>query len=51
LANPHRLELIDQLLGTYLTDRESLEAVCAEELLAKMHEEGVVVLDVRPEEE
>jgi rhodanese-related sulfurtransferase len=46
-----RLAEIDRLLGTYLTDRGSLEAVCAEELLAKMHEEGVVVLDVRPEEE
>ena len=42
---------IDRLVGTYLTDRESLEAVCAKELLSKMREEGVVVLDVRPEEE
>jgi rhodanese-related sulfurtransferase len=46
-----RLAEIDRLVGTYLTDRDSLEAVCAEELLAKMREEGVVVLDVRPEEE
>jgi len=46
-----RLAEIDRLLGTYLTDRESLEAVRAEELLAKMHEEGVIVLAVRPEEE
>lgn len=46
-----RLAEIDRLVGTYLTDRDSLEAVCAEELLAKMREEGAVVLDVRPEEE
>jgi DNA-binding transcriptional ArsR family regulator len=46
-----RLAEIDRLVGTYLTDRESLEAICAEELLARMREEGVVVLDVRPEEE
>jgi rhodanese-related sulfurtransferase len=46
-----RLAEIDRLVGTYLTDRDSLEAVCAEELLAKMCEGGVVVLDVRPEEE
>jgi rhodanese-related sulfurtransferase len=46
-----RLAEIDRLVGTYLTDRASLDAVCAEELLAKMREEGVVVLDVRPEEE
>ena len=46
-----RLAEIDRLVGSYLTDRDSLEAVCAEELLAKMREEGVVVLDVRPEEE
>jgi len=41
----------DSLGYVLLSIRESLEAVCAEELLAKMHEEGVVVLDVRPEEE
>jgi rhodanese-related sulfurtransferase len=46
-----RLAEIDRLVGTYLTDRDSLEAVRAEVLFVKMHEEGVVVLDVRPEEE
>jgi rhodanese-related sulfurtransferase/DNA-binding transcriptional ArsR family regulator len=46
-----RLAEIDRLVGTYLTDRDSLEAVCAEELLAKMRGEEVVVLDVRPGEE
>lgn len=46
-----RLAEIDRLVGTYLTDRESLEAVCAEELLAKTREGDVIVLDVRPQEE
>src|SRR5215203_2519552 len=46
-----RLAEVDRLVATYLTDRESLEAVSAEELLVRMREEGVVVLDVRPEEE
>ena len=46
-----RLAEVDRLVGTYLTDRESLEAVSVEELLVKMREEGVLVLDVRPEEE
>jgi rhodanese-related sulfurtransferase/biotin operon repressor len=46
-----RLAEIDRLVGMYLTDRDSMEAVCAEELLAKTRDEGVVVLDVRPEKE
>jgi rhodanese-related sulfurtransferase len=46
-----RLAEVDRLVGTYLTDRDSLEAVCAEELLAKSREGGAIVLDVRPEEE
>src|SRR5215203_1757092 len=46
-----RLAEIDRLVETYLTNRGVLEAVCAEELLAKMRDSGVVVLDVRPEEE
>src|SRR5919205_1563939 len=46
-----RLAEIDRLVETYLTDRDALEPVCAEELLAKTREGGVVVLDVRPEQE
>jgi rhodanese-related sulfurtransferase len=46
-----RLAEVDRLVGTYLTDRGSLEAVSVEELLVRMREEGVLVLDVRPEEE
>lgn len=51
LGEAHLAE-IDRLVGTYFTDRESLEAVCcAKELLAKTREGDVAVLDVRPEEE
>jgi len=46
-----RLAEVDRLVGTYLTDRGSLEAVSVEDLLVRMREEGVLVLDVRPEEE
>jgi rhodanese-related sulfurtransferase/DNA-binding transcriptional ArsR family regulator len=46
-----RLAEIDRLVETYLMDRDALEAVCAEELLTKTREGGVVVLDVRPEQE
>src|SRR5919202_4272796 len=41
-----RLAEVDRLVGTYLTDRDSLEAVCAEELITTSREEGAVVLDV-----
>lgn len=46
-----RLAEIDRVVGTYLEDRSSLEAVCAERLMERLAEGDVVVLDVRPEEE
>jgi rhodanese-related sulfurtransferase len=46
-----RLAEVDRLVGMYLMDRGSLEALSVEELLVRMREEGVLVLDVRPEEE
>ena len=46
-----RLAEIDRLVETYLTNRDALEPVCAEELLAKTRDGDVVVLDVRPEQE
>jgi rhodanese-related sulfurtransferase len=46
-----RLAEIDLIVQTFLKDRDSLEAVDAEELLARLHDESVVILDVRPEEE
>jgi rhodanese-related sulfurtransferase len=46
-----RLAEIDLIVQTFLKDRDSLEAVDAEELLARLQDERVVILDVRPEEE
>jgi rhodanese-related sulfurtransferase len=46
-----RLAEVDRVVETYLEDRESLEAVDAAELLERLSEGNVVVLDVRPEEE
>src|ERR671911_798188 len=46
-----RLAEVDRVVETYLEDREALEAVDATELMERLSDEGVVVLDVRPEEE
>ena len=50
LAESHLAE-VDRVVETYLQDREALEAVDAAELLERLSEGNVVVLDVRPEEE
>jgi rhodanese-related sulfurtransferase/DNA-binding transcriptional ArsR family regulator len=46
-----RLAEVDRVVESYLEDRDALEAVDATELMERMSDEGVVVLDVRPEEE
>jgi len=46
-----RLAEVDRMVEAYLEDREALEAVDAIELMERLSDEGVVVLDVRPEEE
>jgi DNA-binding transcriptional ArsR family regulator len=46
-----RLAEINQLAATYLQDRTGLEAIDAATLLGRMHDDDVVVLDVRPIEE
>src|ERR687885_70688 len=46
-----RLAEIDLIVQTFLKIRESLEAVDAEVLLARLQDESVIILDVRPEEE
>jgi rhodanese-related sulfurtransferase len=46
-----RLAEVDRVVETYLRDRDALEAVDATELLERLSDESVVVLDVRPEEE
>jgi rhodanese-related sulfurtransferase len=46
-----RLSEVDVVVETYLKDREALEAVDATELMERLSDESVIVLDVRPEEE
>jgi rhodanese-related sulfurtransferase/DNA-binding MarR family transcriptional regulator len=46
-----RLSEIDGVVGAYLVDRDGLEAVDASDLLERLRDGSVVVLDVRPEEE
>jgi rhodanese-related sulfurtransferase len=46
-----RLSEVDGVLETYLRDRDALEAVDATELLGRLSDGSVVVLDVRPERE
>jgi rhodanese-related sulfurtransferase/DNA-binding transcriptional ArsR family regulator len=46
-----RLAELDGVVEAYLQDREELEAVDAAELMKRLSDGNVVVLDVRPEEE
>jgi len=46
-----RLAEVDGVVEAYLEDRDALEAVDATELMERLSDEGVVVLDVRPERE
>lgn len=46
-----RLAEVDEVIDAYLEDRDALEAVDAAELMERMSDGSVVVLDVRPEEE
>jgi rhodanese-related sulfurtransferase len=40
---------VQRLVTTYLTERDALEAIDKQELLRRLYEESVVILDVRPE--
>jgi rhodanese-related sulfurtransferase len=46
-----RLAEVDRVVEAYLEDRAALEAVDATELMERLSEGSVVVLDVRPEKE
>jgi len=46
-----RLSEVDGVVETYLVDRDALEAVDSSDLLERLRDGSVVVLDVRPEEE
>jgi rhodanese-related sulfurtransferase len=50
LGEAHLAE-VDRMVETYLEDREALEAVGATDLMERLDDGSVVVLDVRPEEE
>ncbi|MAT65508.1 MAG: ArsR family transcriptional regulator [Gammaproteobacteria bacterium] len=50
VGNRHLAE-IDQLIDTYLTTKDSMEPVAAQELMKRLKRGEVTVLDVRPEEE
>jgi len=44
-----QLAEVQRLITTYFTNRDALEAIDTAELLRRLHDETVVVLDVRPE--
>jgi rhodanese-related sulfurtransferase len=46
-----RLSEVDGVVDAYLDDRDALEAVNAAELMERLNDGSVIVLDVRPEEE
>jgi len=46
-----RLAEVERVVEAYLEDRDALEAVDATELMERLSDGSVVVLDVRPEEE
>lgn len=43
-----QLAEVERIVNTYLTERASMEPVTLNELLARLHEPGLVILDVRP---
>ena len=46
-----RLSEVDGVVDAYLDDRDALEAVDVAELMERLNDGSVIVLDVRPEEE
>jgi rhodanese-related sulfurtransferase len=46
-----RLAEVEGVVEAYLENRDALEAVDATELMERLSDEGMIVLDVRPEEE
>lgn len=43
-----QLAEVERIVNTYLTERKSMEPVTLNELLTRLHEPGLVILDVRP---
>jgi len=46
-----RLAELERVVDTYLKDRDALEALDATELMERLSDNSVIVIDVRPEEE
>lgn len=43
-----QLAEVERIVNTYLTERKAMEPVTLNELLSRLHEPGLVILDVRP---
>jgi rhodanese-related sulfurtransferase/DNA-binding transcriptional ArsR family regulator len=43
-----QLAEVERIVNIYLTERQSMEPVTLNELLTRLHEPGLVILDVRP---
>ena len=43
-----QLAEVERIVNTYLTERKSMDAVTLNELMTRLHEPGLVILDVRP---
>jgi rhodanese-related sulfurtransferase len=46
-----RLAELERVVETYLKDRDALEALDATEMMERLSDDSVIVIDVRPEEE
>lgn len=46
-----RVAEIEQLMHDYYEERYSLETISSDELLERMHDEDIIILDVRPSDE
>jgi DNA-binding transcriptional ArsR family regulator/rhodanese-related sulfurtransferase len=44
----HQLAEVERIVNTYLTERRSMEPVTVNELMSRLREPGLVILDVRP---
>ena len=47
----HAVDAMESVISSYFHARDELEPVAAEELVTRLREESVVLLDVRPEDE
>jgi ArsR family transcriptional regulator len=47
----HAVDAMESVISSYFRARDELEPVAADELVARLREESVVLLDVRPEDE